>query len=255
MPISTRYLQGAFTHEMTHTQQLVQINRRLRQLIGSTELLGRLTDDVIQERFQKEQGFARLVERERDMLFRAAGLSDPALRRQIAIKALAMIRDRHARYYSGRNTPYAEIETLFLTMEGAGQWAAYKLIKARGVVGSSDAEVLKLVRDNRRYWSQDQGLALFLLLDVMVARTGRLASSRTSLRRRSPCSKKLSQNLRNKQLLQPLVHLLMQIGWRAVEHLRAFAAGIEQEHLRHGCHRPERIQHLRTCHDDVVTGL
>ena len=162
------YLQGAFTHEMTHTQQLVQINRRLRQLIGSTELLGRLTDDVIQDRFQKEQGFTRLIERERDMLFRAAGLTDPALRREIAIKALAMIRDRHARYYSGRNTPYAEIETLFLTMEGAGQWAAYKLIKARGVVGSSDAEVLKLVRDNRRYWSQDQGLALFLLLDVMV---------------------------------------------------------------------------------------
>ena len=101
-------------------------------------------------------------------LFRAAGLSDPALRREVAIKAMAMIRDRHARYYSGRNTPYSEIETLFLTMEGAGQWAAYKLIKARGVVGSSDAEVLKLVRDNRRYWSQDQGLALFLLLDVLV---------------------------------------------------------------------------------------
>ena len=162
------YLQGAFTHEMTHTQQLVPINRRLRQLIGSTDVLGRLTDDVIQERFQKEQGFARLVERERDMLFRAAGLSDPALRREVAIKAMAMIRDRHARYYSGRYTPYSEIETLFLTMEGAGQWAAYKLIKARGVVGSSDAEVLKLVRDNRRYWSQDQGLALFLLLDVLV---------------------------------------------------------------------------------------
>jgi hypothetical protein len=162
------YLLGAFTHEMTHTQQLVSINRRLRQLIGSTELLGRLTDDVIQERFGKEQGFARLVDSERRMLFRAAALSDPALRREIAIKALAMIRDRHARYYSGRNTPYAEIETLFLTMEGAGQWAAYKLLKARGLVGSSDAEVLDLVRDNRRYWSQDQGLALFLLLDVLV---------------------------------------------------------------------------------------
>ena len=162
------YLLGAFTHEMTHTQQLVPINRRLRQLIGSTELLGRLNDDVIQERFGKEQGFARAVERERDMLFRAAGLSDPALRREVAIKALAMIRERHARYYSGRNTPYAEIETLFLTMEGAGQWAAYKLLKARGVVGSSDADVLNLVRDNRRYWSQDQGLALFLLLDVIV---------------------------------------------------------------------------------------
>jgi hypothetical protein len=59
IPHLEEYLLGAFMHEMTHTQQLVPINRRLRQLIGSTELLGRLNDDVIQERFGKEQGFAR----------------------------------------------------------------------------------------------------------------------------------------------------------------------------------------------------
>jgi hypothetical protein len=187
-PHLDEYLLGAFTHEMTHTRQLVPINRRLRQLIGSADMPDRLTDDVIQERFQKEPGFTRLVERERDLLFRAAGLTDPALRRQTASQALAMISDRRARYYSGRNTPYAEIESLFLTMEGVGQWAAYKLIEARGALGMKDAgrgpapvstargssradaalDPLRLVRDNRRYWSQDQGLALFLLLDLLV---------------------------------------------------------------------------------------
>jgi hypothetical protein len=167
-PHLDEYLQGAFTHEMTHTRQLVPINRRLRQLIGSADVPDRLNDDAIQDRFQKESGFARSIERERDTLFRAAGLTDPALRREIASRALAMIRERQARYYTGRNAPYAEIESLFLTMEGAGQWAAYKLIKARGVVGASDAEAIRLVRDNRRYWSQDQGLAVFLLLDVLV---------------------------------------------------------------------------------------
>ncbi len=34
--------------------------------------------------------------------------------------------------------------------------------------GGNDAEALRLVRDNKKYWSQDQGLALFLLVDALV---------------------------------------------------------------------------------------
>ena len=34
--------------------------------------------------------------------------------------------------------------------------------------GGNDAEALRLVRDNRKYWSQDEGLALFLLVDALV---------------------------------------------------------------------------------------
>jgi hypothetical protein len=78
------------------------------------------------------------------------------------------VRERHARYFTGSNAVYAEIESLFLTMEGIGQWAAYKLTKARGQLGPSDADALSLVRDDRRYWSQDEGLALFLVIDAMV---------------------------------------------------------------------------------------
>ena len=50
-------------------------------------------------------------------------------------------------------------------LEGVGQWAAYRLTKART---GSETETLRLVRDNRRYWSQDEGLALFLLIDALV---------------------------------------------------------------------------------------
>ena len=167
-PFLDEYLQGVFSHELAHTRQLVSINRRLRQLIGSVDVPGRLNDDVIQARFQKEPGFARAFERERDLFYRASGASDPANRRDLVAKALAMVRDRHARFFKDANAVYAEIEGLFLTMEGIGQWAAYRLTKARGQLGSSDVDVLNLVREDRRYWSQDAGLALFLLIDAMV---------------------------------------------------------------------------------------
>lgn len=167
-PFLDEYLQGVFSHELVHTVQLVNINRRLRQLIGSIDVPGRLNDDVIQARFQKEAGFARLMDRERELFYKAAGASDKNHRNDLVRKALAKVRERHQRYFTGSNAVYSEIEALFLTMEGVGQWTAYKLTKARGQLGASDIEAMNLVREDRRYWSQDEGLALFLLIDAMV---------------------------------------------------------------------------------------
>ena len=167
-PFLDEYLQGVFNHELVHTLQLVNINRRLRQLIGNVDVPGRLNDDVIQARFQKEPEFARAMDRERELFYKATGASDKTHRHDLVRKALAIVRERHAKYFTGSNAVYEEIESLFLTMEGIGQWTAYRLTKARGQLGASDASAMNLVREDRRYWSQDEGLALFLLIDVMV---------------------------------------------------------------------------------------
>ena len=167
-PFLDEYLQGVFSHELVHTLQLVNVNRRLRQLIGTVDVPGRLNDDVIQARFQKEQGFARLIDRERELLYKAAGASDKSHRADLVRKALAIVRERHEKFFKDSNAVYEEIESLFLTMEGIGQWTAYRLTKARGQLGASDADAMNLVREDRRSWSQDEGLALFLLIDAMV---------------------------------------------------------------------------------------
>jgi hypothetical protein len=167
-PFLDYYLQGVFTHELTHTIQLVRINRHLRRLLRMSDVPGRLTDDVIQARFNKERGFARAVEAERDLFYRAVQAVNPVNRRDLVEKALGMVKQRHARYFTDANAAYVEIEGLFLTMEGAAQWAAYSLTRTRDSRGLGDLAAMKLVRDDRRYWSQDQGLALFILLDGMV---------------------------------------------------------------------------------------
>jgi len=167
-PFLDEYLQGVFTHELTHNLQLVRINRRLRRLLRMSDVPGRLTDDVIQARFRNERGFARSVETERDLYYRAVQARDAVSRRVLVDKALGMTKGRHAQYFTDANAAYVEIEGLFLTMEGAAQWAAYSLTRARDSRGLGDLAAMKLVRDDRRYWSQDQGLALFILLDAMV---------------------------------------------------------------------------------------
>lgn len=162
------YLQGVMIHELTHTRHLVAINRRLRELLRRNGLSGGLTDDVIQNEFKRVPGFERAIARERELLYRAAYETDPIRRSTVAFRALALARGRHARYFSGPREPYREIEALFLTLEGAGQWAAFRLARARAGPGTSDSDAMEMVRDNRRFWSQDEGLALFVLLDGMV---------------------------------------------------------------------------------------
>jgi hypothetical protein len=165
-PTRAEFLQGVFSHEMTHTRLLVAINRRVRELARNHDLVYPINDDVIQTEFQRTHGFEDAIKRERDHFYRAALETDPARRREIAMRALAMVRERQARYFKGSNQAYGELESLFLTMEGLGQWAAYRLTKARA--GGRELEALRLVRDNRRFWSQDEGLALFLLIDELV---------------------------------------------------------------------------------------
>ena len=165
-PTRAEYLQGVFSHEMTHTRLLVGINRRVRELARKNELVYPINDDVIQAEFQRTHGFESAFNRERDQFYRAALEPDPARQRDLTVKALELARLRHARFFTGPTAAYAELESLFLTMEGVGQWAAYRLTRARAA--GNDAEALRLVRDNRKYWSQDEGLALFLLIDAMV---------------------------------------------------------------------------------------
>jgi hypothetical protein len=165
-PTRAEYLQGVFSHEMTHIKLLVGINRRVDDLVRRHDLAYPVNDDQIQQEFHAADGFQSAFKRERDHFFKAALEQHPAKRLELTRRALAMVRRRHARYFTGPNEAYAEIESLFLTMEGVGQWAAYRLSKARA--GGHDIEALRLVRDNRRFWSQEEGLALFMLIDALV---------------------------------------------------------------------------------------
>ena len=61
-----------------------------------------------------------------------------------------------------------EFEDMFLNMEGVAQWAAYRFAKVHAGSDLSDAAIVEFVRDSRRYWSQEEGLALFLLIDAMM---------------------------------------------------------------------------------------
>jgi hypothetical protein len=75
------------------------------------------------------------------------------------------MRARAARWFTGRDAYWTRAEDLWLTFEGAGQWAGYQwVIHPRGA-GVPVAVALTDFARRSRWWSQKQGLAIFLALD------------------------------------------------------------------------------------------
>ena len=118
---------------------------------------------------------------ERDLLYRAAAAASLSEVRALAAEALAMMRSRHARWFTGEKAVFAEVDEIFLSLEGAGQWTAYAwLAHPEGGGLDRDAAIRKMLGSRRR-WAQDEGLALMLAVDRLLPEWPALVFSDTSI--------------------------------------------------------------------------
>jgi hypothetical protein len=161
-------LRAVFAHEITHTQQVAALYRRIDALEVAAGSPDDFNDDIVQDRFDTVPGFRAAYEAERDLLFRAAAEADSVQRRGLARQALAAARERRMRWFTGANAIYADIEDVFLNMEGVANWAAYRVLLHHAGPRADRAQVLQAIRRGGRKWSQDEGLALFLVIDALV---------------------------------------------------------------------------------------
>lgn len=161
------FLQTAMIAELAKSGRLEELQRRLQALGRTHSLPPSLGEDTIQMQFQSVPGFREAFEAERDLFFKAVREGDARQRDALTNRGLTMARQRRAHYFTGPDSLYAPLEDSFLALDGAAQWAAYRFVKTRAA-SAEDADVLQFVRDKRKYWSQEEGLALCLLLDPLV---------------------------------------------------------------------------------------
>lgn len=150
-------------HELTHTFHR-NFHARLDILERELSEVKEFNDDIIQNTFAANPDFRRMYESEHALLYQAVYEADPGKKRKLAKKALETIRKRRAKFYTGQNKVYSEIEDIFLTMEGAANWAAFR---SAMIDGLSVLDAMKLIRRSGKYWSQDEGIALFLVIDSL----------------------------------------------------------------------------------------
>lgn len=163
------YLITAFSHEMTHARMLQAMLPRLRALEAAI-YPDSLEDNLVQNRFGATPAFAQSVARETGLLLRSLQARTREARIEHARMALALMRERRARYYVGDLTAWGEAEQVFLDLEGVAQWTALHVTARVATLPSGDQldRMLQRFRAGREFWSEDQGLLMILVLDALV---------------------------------------------------------------------------------------
>lgn len=151
-------------HEGTHVAQIPTYGLRMEKLSKRFGLPESFNDDSIQERFQSEPAFAGSIAEETALWIAAATAADRTEAIAKAEQALAKMRLRQKRWFTGKDDYLTHAEDIWLTMEGSAQFAGYAwLVDPKG--GKVPRDVVFQSFTKGKWWSQVEGFAMFLALD------------------------------------------------------------------------------------------
>jgi hypothetical protein len=157
---------GVFLHEFAHSQQMQNFGVRMTMYEKDKLFVGlNFTDDIIQDIFETDSVYNAAFREETALFYAAANTKGK--KRVSAVKlAMTMLESRQQEYFTGERLLLKEVDDFFLTMEGVGQYTMYAwLIHPRG--GNIEAkDALAGVRRGKKSWSQEEGLPLFLVLEL-----------------------------------------------------------------------------------------
>ncbi|RYY44128.1 MAG: hypothetical protein EOO06_18650 [Chitinophagaceae bacterium] len=157
---------GVFLHEFSHSQQMENFGKRLTAFEKNIDLGTDFNDDIIQYLFKSDTAYVKAYNAEVDRLYELAELQvKPS--RQAVLSAINQIHQRQSLFFTDKSSSLSTIDDFFLTMEGMGQFTMYKWLTHPQGANMPVSISIPGVRRGRNQWSQDEGLALFLLLERM----------------------------------------------------------------------------------------
>src|SRR3569832_1451972 len=118
-------MDGVLLHEMAHTRQFDAVAPIFAKLTEKNGVPDDISDDSLQEAYSKKADYVRDYEAERDLLYAAAAAPTDAEARTLATQALARMKERRAKWFTGTDEKWASIDDVFLTVEGLGQWVVH----------------------------------------------------------------------------------------------------------------------------------
>lgn len=160
-------LTGVFLHEFSHTRQMNALKPVFAAASAQYKMADDFNDDSLQQHFKSDPAYVAVFEKEADLLYRSAAEPDAAKARALAGQALALMEARQKRWFVGGEAMWKPYDDLFLTLEGFGQWNAYAWLSDPRGGGLTTAAAEAKMRGGH-WWSQEEGLALFLVIDRFV---------------------------------------------------------------------------------------
>ncbi|WP_157262921.1 hypothetical protein [Pedobacter steynii] len=157
---------GVFIHEFSHSQQMQNFGRKITEFEKKNSFPKEFNDDIVQNIFQKDTVYLKMYQNEVEKIYQS--VQNGTLDKILANEGLGLINQRQNSYFEKQYADLKQIDDFFLTMEGLGQYSMYLwLIHPMGADIAPEMAI-QGVRRGKKWWSQDEGLALFLVLDKMA---------------------------------------------------------------------------------------
>ena len=156
---------GVFIHEFSHSQQMQNFGKKITELEKENNFGIEFNDDIVQNIFEKDTIYLKNYNKEIDFFY--GSIKNDLLDKKYVNEGLALMKQRQENYFKGEYKNLNQIDNFFLTMEGLGQYSMYLwLINPKG--GNINKEIaIQGVRRGGKWWSQDEGFALFLILEKL----------------------------------------------------------------------------------------
>ena len=157
---------GVFIHEFSHSQQMQNFGKKLTAFEKENNYDIEFSDDIVQNIFAKDTTYLKFYKKEVEFFYGL--LKNNALEKDSVKESLSLMKQRQNMYFKGKYENLNEIDNFFLTMEGLGQYSMFLwLVHPKG--GDIKREIaIEGVRRGGKWWSQDEGFALFLILDKLT---------------------------------------------------------------------------------------
>lgn len=154
---------GTNIHELTHTRQLPFV---LPQLLGihNSDNRKSLNDNTVEEEFSKNERYKELYSEESTHLWNAVFTDNEDSCRAEIERAIKLIEIRKREFFTGDNQGLGQADEIFLSLEGSAMWAQYRIM-LKDTPNPNERELLSWIVQQGPAWSQERGLALFLLID------------------------------------------------------------------------------------------
>jgi len=154
---------GVFIHEFSHSQQMQNFGKKMTEYEQLNNFGVEFSDDIVQNIFGRDTAYLKYYKKEIELLY--SSVKNDTIEKSVLFEGLAIMKQRQNEYFKGKYENLRGIDDFFLTMEGLGQYSMFLWLNhPKG--GNLNRELaIEGVRRGGKWWSQDEGFALFLILD------------------------------------------------------------------------------------------
>ena len=163
-------LNGIFVHEFAHTRQLESIIKNIIEFEQNENYDHPVNDDIVQNYFQKDSTYRLTFKQEINCFYELLNINKEKSLANYTKICLDKFKLRQKTYLLPISVNLIEMDNVFLTMEGIGQYAMMSYYMSADGGNLSFEEALKATRHNKKWWSQEEGLALLLVYEKLVGK-------------------------------------------------------------------------------------